>query len=95
MKYQEIETLLRGNVDPRLLKVIQHLHAENVGLKQEITGICRGLDKIVETLNVIATVAGAHQQVFNGLADGKSMSEVVAEMRAEHLSDIQSEEVKQ
>lgn len=95
MKYQEIETLLRGNVDPRLLKVIQHLHAENVGLKQEIAGIARGLDRIIGTLNSVATVAGLHQQIFNGLEEGKSMSDIIAEMRAEHLSDIQSEEVKQ
>lgn len=96
LKYQEInETLASRNIDPMLLKVIQHIHAENVGLKQEISGICRGMDRLVEMMNQTLTVAAAHNQVFKLLEDGKSMSEAVAELRAEHLSGVVSEEVKQ
>lgn len=79
-KYQEIEELLRGNVDPRLLKVIQSQHAEIVGLKQEITGICQGLDKMISVINNLAAVGGMHQQIFVGLEQGKSMSDIIAEM---------------
>lgn len=95
LRYQDIEVMLRQeNVGPNTVKVIQHLHAENVGLKQEITGICRGLDRLVETINSIAVVAGAHQQIFKGLEEGKSMSDIISEMRSEHLSGVVSEEVK-
>lgn len=94
MKYQEINELLNG-IDPKLLKVIQYLHAENIGLKQEISGIARGLDRIIETMNSIATVAGVHQQIFKGMEDGKSMSDIISELRSEHLSGVESEEVKQ
>lgn len=96
MKYQDINTALASrNIDPMLLKVIQHLHAENVGLKQEIKGICRGLDVMVDTMNKVLTIASAHDHLIRGAVDGKSFSESLEELRKEHLSDIVSEEVKQ
>lgn len=94
MKYQEIEERLRGRVDPQLLLVIQHIHAENVGLKQEITGICKGMDRLVETMNSVLTVAHMHNLVFKGMEDGKSFSDVVSGLRAEHVSGIESEKVE-
>lgn len=94
MKYQEIELLLRqANTHPELRKVIQHLHAENVGLKQEIAGIARGIDRIVDIVNQTLTVAAAHNQIFTALESGKSMSDAISEMRSEHLSGVVSEEV--
>jgi hypothetical protein len=94
LKYQDIETLCRGEIHPNVLKVIQHLHAENAGLKQEITGITRGIDRIVDVMNQVLTVATAHNQIFTALENGKSMSDAIGEMRAEHLSGVVSEEVK-
>lgn len=92
MKYQDIEVLLRqAQVPKQLMHVIQHLHAENVGLKQEINQCALVIDKLADQINAIATVAGVHQQIFKGLEDGKSMSDIVSELRAEHLSDIRSE----
>lgn len=95
LKYQDIEVMLREeNVAPKLRKIIQHLHAENIGLKQEINGICKGIDRIIDSVNAIATIAGIHKQLFEGLEQGKSVSESIAELRAEHLSDIEAEEIK-
>lgn len=95
MKYQDIEVHLRAaGVDPRLGKVIQHLHAENMGLKEEIKAICAGLDRLFNMVDTIGAVSGLHQQIIGNMSEGKSMSEAIDAIRVEHLSDVQSEVIK-
>jgi hypothetical protein len=95
LKYQDIEVMLKEeNAGPKLRQIIQFLHAENSGLKQEINGICMGLDRLIESVNAMAAVAGLHSRIFTGLENGKSMSDIVSELRREELSDFAAEEIK-
>lgn len=96
LKYQDIETMLReADAHPKMRLIIQHIHAENSGLKQEVMGLAQAVDKAIHLLMAMQTVVGMHQEVFKGQAEGKDLSQIISEMRAEHLSGVVSEEVKQ
>lgn len=86
IKQQDISSILKeAGTDPRVVRVILQQQEMIKTLQQEVNGICQGLDRIIEHMNNLATVAGVHQQMFKGLEAGKSMSDVIASMRAEHL----------
>lgn len=92
MKYQDIEILLRqADCPPPLRRIIQYLHAENTGLKEENATLARGLDKVIGMINDMGTVMGLHQAVFSGLAEGKSYNDIVAGLRSDHLVGVDSE----
>lgn len=96
MKYQDIELhLKRASAHPSLRLVIQSLHAENMQLKDENKEISIAMDKIVSALMHMQEMIGVHQGIFKGLEAGKSMSDIITSLRAEHLDNnasVQSEQ---
>lgn len=88
MKYQDIETSLRkADAHPELKKVIQTIHAEHVELRKENIMLAQSINKLLEMLNQVATIAGLHQQVIGGVMDGKKLEDVITDLRAEHLNE--------